>query len=184
VGNDAYPAELERNVTLTGGEPIRVRPIRPTDAARLQAFHSRLSRDSIFFRFFSHVPELTDARAAYFTRVDYRSRMAIVAVRGSGEDEEIIGVIRYDILAPGRAEMAVIVEDRYQRHGVGAVLFRSLVAAARARGIQVLVADVLPTNVRMLRFLQESGIPSRLHRTRDYVEVELELAGPDAPVSA
>ena len=85
--------------------------------------------------------------------------MALVAVEGAGDDEAIMGVARYDMLEDGRAEFALIVEDRVQRHGVGKALFWALVAAARERGILTLVANVLTENQRMLRFLAESGLP-------------------------
>ena len=169
-----YPSELEADVPLRHGGSIHVRPIRPDDAARLQAFHRRLSRDSIFFRFFSHLPELSDERAAYFTRIDYRSRMALVAVcPGTDGDEEIAGVIRYDVIAPGRAEMALIVEDRYQHHGIGAALFDQLMVASRRGGIGTILADVLAENWRMLRFLRESGYPIITRRHADVVRAEL-----------
>ena len=75
-----YPSDLEADVPLRHGGTVHVRPIRPDDAGRLQAFHRRLSRDSIFFRFFSHLPELSEDRAACFTQIDYHARLAIDAV--------------------------------------------------------------------------------------------------------
>jgi RimJ/RimL family protein N-acetyltransferase len=180
VGTNAYPAELDRDVSLPSGGRLHVRPIRPDDAARLQAFHGRLSRSSIFFRFFSHVSVLTDERAAYFTTIDYQRRMALVAVEGDGDSEAIIGVARYDLLDDGRAELGLIVEDRFQRHGVGKALFWALVAAARARGVQTLVANILPENERMLGLLTDSGLPLHRHRKRDYVEVDVDLTEPPA----
>jgi RimJ/RimL family protein N-acetyltransferase len=184
VGDDAYPAEIERDVTLAGGGQIHVRPIRPDDAPRLQALHSRLSRDSIFFRFFSPLPALSDARAAYFTAVDYQTRMAIVALDRPTDqpaaEEQIIGVCRYDLLNDTRAEIALIVEDRFQHLGVGSTLFSALIEVAQERGITVFVANVLPENARMLRLLQESGYPLRRRRSRDYLAIEIDLTTPPA----
>jgi RimJ/RimL family protein N-acetyltransferase len=178
VGTSAYPAELDRTVSLPDGGRLHVRPIRPDDAVRLQGFHGRLSRSSIFFRFFSHVAVLTNERAAYFTNLDYDRRMALVAVEDVGDDEAIIGVIRYDRLDDGRAELGLIVEDRFQRHGVGRALFWEIVAAARERGVQTFVANVLPENDRILRLLSDSGLPIHRHRKRDYVEVDVDLTEP------
>lgn len=180
MGDDAYPAELERAVPLRDGGSIRLRPIRPDDAPRLQALHRRLSRDSVFFRFFSHLPELSDARAAHFATVDYRRRLAIVAVcpDAGGRDEQIVGVARYDLRDDGRAELGIVVEDRYQRHGIGSALLAALVGAARARGIRAIVAEVLVENRRMLGLLRESGLPTTVHRARDVLHVEIDLAPP------
>src|SRR5574342_1187593 len=39
-----YPQELERDVTLKDGTRVRLRPLRPDDAPRLQALYDHLSR--------------------------------------------------------------------------------------------------------------------------------------------
>lgn len=181
MGHDAYPVELERDVTLSDGSQIHLRPIRPDDAPRLQALHGRLSRDSIYFRFFSPLPVLTDARAEFFANVDYQRRLALVAVDRADDtgrsfpDEQIVGVSRYDLDDHGRAEVAIVVEDRFQRHGVGTTLFWAILDAARARGITTAIANVLPENSRMLRMLQESGLARRRRRMGGYLAIELDL---------
>jgi GNAT superfamily N-acetyltransferase len=177
-----YPVELERTVTLRDGSTIGLRPIRSDDVGRLKAFHGRLSRDSIFFRFFSPLPVLTDARAAYFTTVDYDRRLALVATDGSGDAEVILGVARYDRVDEERAEVALIVEDRMQQHGIGSVLLAAIVDAARTRGVRVLSADVLSENRRMLRLLRASGLRTRSRRVHEAIHLELDLtAVPDPP---
>jgi len=175
MGAGEYPADLERDVALRGGGTIHLRPIRQDDVGRLQAFHGRLSRDSIFFRFFSPLPALTDERAAYFTTVDFDRRLAIVAVEGKDADEQIVGVIRYDRSSDDAAEFAIIVEDRYQHHGIGMTLFWALVDAARARGLRTLSADILAENRRMINLLRESGLPMTSRRTGNAIRVELGL---------
>jgi RimJ/RimL family protein N-acetyltransferase len=176
----AYPVDLERDAPLRRGGSVHLRPIRPDDAPRLQAFHGRLSRDSIFMRFFSPLPVLTDERAAFFVTLDYDRRLAIVATEPDGDDEQIIGVARYDRIddewAPDeRAELALIVEDRVQHRGIGRVLFRALVDAARTRGIKTMIAEVLAENRRMLNLLRGSGLPTRSRRAGSAIRVELNL---------
>lgn len=165
--NAWYRAGQEsRPITLSDGTTIPVRPIQPTDTAALQRFHRRLSLDSVYRRFFGFVRELTEERARYFTHVDGENRYALVAL-DPAQPNEIIGVVRYDREAePDRAECAVIVEDRWQGHGVGLELMRRLVAAARARGIRVLDALVLADNTRMLQLLADLGVPTRVRAER------------------
>jgi GNAT superfamily N-acetyltransferase len=176
-----YPADLERDAPLRDGSTIHLRPIRPDDAPKLQQFHGRLSRDSIFMRFFSPLPVLTDERAAYFTNLDYDRRLAIVATKGTDGDAQIVGVGRYDRIddewAPDtRAEFALIVEDRVQHHGIGSVLFWALVDVARSRGLKTFVAEVLAENRRMLTFLRESGLPTTARRSGNAVHLELDIS--------
>ncbi len=52
-------------VTLPDGAHVPIRPIRPDDAAALQAFHRDLSRQSVYLRFFATRPELADDQARY-----------------------------------------------------------------------------------------------------------------------
>jgi RimJ/RimL family protein N-acetyltransferase len=183
MGDDAdpYPTDLEREVVLHDGSTVQLRPIRPDDVGRLKAFHGRLSRDSIFFRFFSPLPVLTDARAAYFTTVDYNRRLALVATDGEAEAEEIVGVVRYDRTGADRAELALIVEDRMQHHGIGSALLAAIVEAARNRGVHTFSADVLSENRRMLRLLQATGLPIRSRRVHEAIQLELDLTSiPDS----
>src|SRR4051794_23030220 len=46
-----YPAHWEADVVLADGGTAHVRPFKPADADRLRAFYSRLSDESIYFRF-------------------------------------------------------------------------------------------------------------------------------------
>ena len=70
VGDAA--SRWESDVVLADGGTVHVRPIRPDDAERLVAFHGRLSPESIYFRFFSPKPRLTDKEIEKFTTVDMR----------------------------------------------------------------------------------------------------------------
>ena len=175
-----YPEDLVRTVQLWAGRTIRLRPIRPTDAGRLIALHGRLSRETIYSRFFSHLPVLTETRAAYFTTVDYDQRLAIVAVDGAvdGADdtEEIVGVARYDRQQDGSAELGLLVEDRVHGLGIGSVLLAAIIDAARQRRVPTLIADVLSENTRMLHLLRETHLPYRTSRRREVIRVELDLA--------
>jgi GNAT superfamily N-acetyltransferase len=158
-------------VTLRSGAQAVIRPIRPDDAARLQAFHLRLSSESIYLRWLSAHPVLTDDEAAALTQLDYSSRMAFVAVApAAGLDAEssaaapgeIIGVARYAVAHPDRpveAEAAVVVADAYQRQGLGSQLLRRLLAYAQAQGLTTWVAEINAQNVPMLRFIGRGGLP-------------------------
>jgi acyl-CoA synthetase (NDP forming)/GNAT superfamily N-acetyltransferase len=149
----AYPAHWEADVVLRDGRTCHVRPITPEDADRLVAFHSRLSAETIYFRFFAPYPELSDRDVDRFTRVDHVDRVALVATEGG----ELIGVARYERLGHLDAEVAFVVRDDHQGRGLGAVLLEHLAAAAWERGVRRFVAEVLPDNRRMLGTFREAG---------------------------
>jgi len=140
-------------VVLRDGRPCHVRPIRADDAERLVRFHSRLTAETIYFRFFAPYPELSDRDVTRFVTVDYSDRVALVATEGG----ELIAVARYDRLNSRDAEVAFVVRDDHQSRGLGAVLLEHLAAAAWERGLRRFVAEVLPNNRKMLGTFREAG---------------------------
>jgi acyl-CoA synthetase (NDP forming)/GNAT superfamily N-acetyltransferase len=170
-----YPAHWEADVVLADGGTAHVRPIRPSDAARLRSFYSRLSDESIYFRFFGPRPRLSDKEVAWFTNVDYVRRVALIATIGT----EMVAVIRYDRIAPGEAEVAFLVEDAHQRRGVASVLLEHLAATARERGIERFVADVLPANMRMMGVLRQAGYTADSRFADGVVRMTLDLTPTD-----
>ncbi len=110
---------------LRDGTRVLLRPIRPDDAPRLQALHARLSPQSVYLRWLSAHPVLTDEEAANLSQLDYRDRMAYVAILPEASPDEIMGVARYAAIpseGPGVAEAAVAVADAYQQRGLGTLL--------------------------------------------------------------
>ncbi|WP_327590282.1 GNAT family N-acetyltransferase [Nonomuraea sp. NBC_00507] len=166
-----YPAHWEADVVLADGGTAHVRPIRPADADRLRAFYSRLSDESIYFRFFGPRPRLSDRDVERFTNVDYLHRVALIATIGT----EMVAVIRYDRTGPGEAEVAFLVEDAHQGRGVASVLLEHLAATAREHGIERFIADVLPANMRMMGLLRQAGYTAQSQFADGVVRMTLDL---------
>lgn len=170
--------QMEGTVELLTGERVHVRPIRSDDTARLQAFHAHLSSDSVVFRFFRYLPELSDADAEHFTHVDYMDRMALIATEGFLDSERILGVVRYDRIGPDIAEVAFVVDDRWQGHGIATALLHRLAAYARLRGITRMLAVTLAANAKMLEVLQNAGYPFNSRYADGEYEVTLDTSAP------
>lgn len=156
------PEAETATLTLRNGMRTTIRPIRPEDAPRLQALHSRLSPDSVYFRFLDQRALLPEAEAAHLANVDYRTRMALVACVDSEGEEQVIGVARYGVVGPedsGVAEAAVVVEDRFHGQGLGTELLTRLMQYAAAHGVRVLQGTIHSANDRILRMIQRSGFP-------------------------
>jgi GNAT superfamily N-acetyltransferase len=150
TGSSGDPA---RTVRLRDGSPVDVRLIRPDDESRLSALAGRLSRETVYQRFFAPLQRLSPEQAHFFANVDYRDRLAIVAERTPGGEPALIGVARYDRGADGIAEIALVVDDGWQRRGLGVILLEELLRAAEDRGIDRFRAYVLSDNRRMLGLL-------------------------------
>ena len=164
---------------LRSGLAVKVRPIRPDDAPRLQALLQRLSPESIFFRFLAYRRHLTDSESRYLTHIDHRTRMAFVATLEQ-EEELIIAVARYAIVSPDQAdtaEVGIVVEDWYQNQGLGLYLLRLLTKHAREQGITAFSGTVSLQNQRILRFITRSGLPAERKLDQGAWEIRVDLQG-------
>ena len=146
------PTELETTLTLRDGRRVRVRSIRPEDAAKDRAFFAGLSTESRYMRFMQHLAELTPKLVQQFTHIDPRREMALVALDGTSEDEVIVAIARY-VAATERdgetAEFAIVIADAWQRHGLGRALMEMLIGGARGHGLRKLVGGILAVNTSM-----------------------------------
>jgi acyl-CoA synthetase (NDP forming)/GNAT superfamily N-acetyltransferase len=148
------PAHWEADVVAADGGTVHLRPIRPEDADGLVGLMERSSDQTRYYRFFGPMKRLSDRDLHRFTHVDHDARVAFVVMLG----EQLVGVGRYDRY-PGTtdAEVAFLVEDAHQGRGLGSVLLEHLAAAARERGIERFVAEVLAQNNRMVRVFRDAG---------------------------
>ena len=153
------PVEWEADVVLRDGTVAHIRPITPADADRLRQFHNRQSDESIYFRFFAPLRELSDRDVHRFTHVDYRDRVALVAILNG----EIVGVGRFDRINASSAEVAFNISDHMQGKGIGSVLLEHLAAIAPEVGITRFTAEVLPHNRKMLMVFKDAGYEVSSH---------------------
>lgn len=151
--------EHEFDHVLKDGSTVHIRRIRPDDRERLLGMWARTSAESRRLRF--HGPfHMDETNVHRFTDLDPELQYAVVATRGRGERERIIGVARYerDPDQLDHAEFATLIQDDEQGRGVGTVLVRQVALASEAAGIRTLSGDILSDNVRMLNLVRELGL--------------------------
>ena len=167
------PDRWESDVVLADGGTVHVRPIRPDDAERLIAFHAGLSPESVYFRFFSPKPRLTEKEIEKFTTVDMDGRVALVALL----HDDIVAVARYDRW-PGRdeAEVAFTVADEHHGRGLATLLLEHLAAIAPTKGISRFTAEVLPDNRSMLGVFRRAGFEVRNEFSGGIIDVGFDIA--------
>jgi acyl-CoA synthetase (NDP forming)/RimJ/RimL family protein N-acetyltransferase len=147
------PRHWEADVLLRDGGTAHIRPIRATDAGLLVEFYGRVSDESKYYRFFSPMPRLSDKDVARFTQVDHVDRVAFI-IELSGQ---MIAVGRYDVVRPGEAEVAFLVEDKHQGRGIAQLLLEHLAQAGRENGVDRFTAEVLPDNQKMIHTFRDAG---------------------------
>ncbi|HET9075707.1 MAG TPA: GNAT family N-acetyltransferase [Acidimicrobiales bacterium] len=186
MSSGAAPADAAAwepcDAILSDGGTVRIRVITPADGPELIALHERLSDETVYLRFFSYHPHLSEREVARFTTVDGDHRMALIAtLRG-----RIVGVARYDRHTdrPEQAEVAFVVDDAHQGRGLGTLLLEHLAAYARTRGISSFVAETLPQNQPMQEVFRRTGFVEQTRYSDGLVEVVLEIQPTVATVDA
>ncbi|MEU4233163.1 GNAT family N-acetyltransferase [Nonomuraea sp. NPDC026600] len=139
-------------IRLSDGEEVTVRPLTSIYREAIRDLHDRCSPEARRFRYFTSMPALP---ARMFDQLCDRSRgHSIVA----GHDGQVVAMASLMFTPdPGIAEMAFLVEDRWQGRGLGTALARSLVREARDLGYAEVRATMLSDNVRMRRLLLSLG---------------------------
>lgn len=142
------------------GERLELRRLTVDDAAAYAELINRQDDQSVFQRFFS-IDRPSASRAARL-------------LERAGARHEYIGafcdgkLIAIGELAGGqldRAEVALLVDEAWQRHGIGTELFRRLAAEAKALGYRYLEGDSLADNHEVTSVLADMPVKvmRRLH---------------------
>ena len=156
---------------LADGTTMTIRAPGPGDYGPVRQLHEAMSPDNLYFRFFSASRTSAEWEAR---RVCLAGGPGLVALLGLLGDE-VVGVASYELTTDAAAaELALAVADGKHRHGIATLLLEHLVSLARARGVKVLVADVLPDNYPVLRVLSDAGLAIR----RKYADGVVELSMP------
>jgi acyl-CoA synthetase (NDP forming)/GNAT superfamily N-acetyltransferase len=172
-GRSGYPSHWEADVLLADGTTAQLLPLRPTDRAAVRALLDEVSPESLYNRFFTPRPALSERDVRHLVEIDQDERVALaVWVRG-----RLVAVGRFDRVAPGseRAEVAFLVTDRAHGLGLGSVLLEHLAQCARELGVVTFLAEVLTANVAMIRVFARAGFDQRRDVDADVVEVRLDI---------
>ena len=165
------PRQFSEAFALHDGKPALLRAIRTDDRGRLASAFLALEPDSVYLRYFSFKHELTLADLDRLCMPDFRERVVLVITLGTGADETIIGSGGYvaHAAADGArvAEVAFVVNEEFQGHGLAAKLLAVLAGMARADGIARFEAEVLGRNASMLQVFAHSGLPMEHGREQD-----------------
>jgi len=175
------PATWTAHVVLADGGTACIRAVLGDDDERVLRLYERLSPESMYLRFFSPVPAETARRVEHLTQVDNDQHVVIVAEMG----DELVAMARYDCLGSDRAaEVAFVVDDAQQGHGLGTLLLEHLAAIGRAQGITRFVATTLAQNRRMLEVFRDAGYEVTSRFEQGTIEVAFSIEPTEASVAA
>jgi acetyltransferase len=176
-----YPLQLEEWVEMKNGEKVLFRPILPEDEPQLRAFIAQVTKEDLYYRYFSEISEFTHEDLANMTQIDYDREMAFVAVRHRKEGDEILGVTRA-ISDPDNidAEFAVLVRSDLKGLGLGRRLLEKLIGYTRDHGLLCLNGITMPNNRGMITLARKLGFDVDVQLDEGIVALSLRLAATSA----
>ncbi len=137
---------------LPYGDGLSVRPVGPGDRAAALALHERCSPDTVRRRY--HGP-VADADRYLGHLLDPRHGRTLAVATGPGH-LVAIGHLLWD---GTETEVALLVEDGWQRRGLGTLLLRHLVALARREGRDAVYAVTQRSDRAMAAAMRRLGLP-------------------------
>jgi acetate---CoA ligase (ADP-forming) len=168
--------EAVPRAVLRDGTVLTLKIATPSDHDAVRRFFHDLSPESRRRRFFG-VAEPGDA---FITRwcdsSDPAQALTVLAMRLVDGEVRPIAVGSYIGVAPGTAEVAFAVDDRFQGRGLGTILLERLAAIAAANGFRRFEATTLPDNASMLEVFHESGFEIRSKADVGTIAVQLSLS--------
>jgi hypothetical protein len=173
-GADAVDDVLD-TLSLPDGRTLTVRTVTETDLEGLNALFEGLSDEDRYHRFFNlYHPDRKFLEQ--MTRAEDEGGYRLVAVV-SGPKDSLVAEAGYAILPDGDGEFALTVASGW-RGWLGPYLLDALVAAAAARGVPNLQADILLDNLRMLALVSHRGYTTLDRDQFSEVRVAIDAAQP------
>jgi acetyltransferase len=176
-----YPVQYVKPWTTRNEIPVVIRPIRPEDEPLVIQLHHGLSERTVYLRYFQPLKLSQRTSHERLTRIcfiDYDREMVLVVERkGKDDHPEIIAVGRLSKTRGGgnEAELAVLVDDRFQGQGIGTELYRRLISVARDEKLKRVVSTILSENREMRAICQKLGFRLEMDLEDGTIRAELDV---------
>jgi len=156
----SYPQKYEKRIDVKGFAPLLMRPLRMTDEAKMSRMFYDHSDATVYKRWHHRRKQLPHRDLLRLMEIDYAKNMAVVIEsEPEGLESKLVGVGRYHTdPATNYAEIAFVIQDDWQGHGLGTTLLQHLIDIARENGVTGFTAEVLAENRAMQHVFHKSGL--------------------------
>jgi len=163
-----YPKQYVAQHVLKNDLHVTFRPIKPEDELRFNELFKSLSQESVRFRFFQIIKEMSHDTLSRYCNLDYDREIAIVSELNDGRLIGIVGLI----LDPDRkkGEFAIMVGDAWHGLGLGSKLMDHMLMIANDLKVQKIYSLVSSANLKMVNLCGKMGFENK---TMDEYTVEM-----------
>ncbi|MFO8082889.1 MAG: GNAT family N-acetyltransferase [Desulfobacterales bacterium] len=153
-----YPSDIATSHVFEKDMNVRFRAIKPSDEEGMRRLFYRSSDEAVYTRYFSPLKTMPHSRMQEYVNIDYSNTLSIVGLTGEPGNGQIIAEARFVRQKNNSyADVAFMVDEQYQNHGIAGYMYKVLVRLARERGIKGFTADILASNKAMLKVFEQSG---------------------------
>ena len=151
-----YPKKYITQRTLKNSKQVTFRPIKPEDEPRFYQLFKSLSEESVRFRFFEIIKEMSHDTLSRFCNIDYDREIAIVAELPN--DGGIVGVVRLIFDSERKkGEFAITVGDEWHGLGLGSKLMDYIIEIAKDLKLESIYSCVSRANYKMINLSCKMG---------------------------
>ncbi|MDM8537708.1 GNAT family N-acetyltransferase [Desulfobacterales bacterium HSG17] len=155
-----YPSDTSTNHMFKNDLTVRFRAIKPSDEEEMRHLFYRFSDEAVYYRYFTPIKSMSHAKMQEYVNVDFNKVLSVVGLVGDPGQGLIIAEGRF--VKSGtkpEADMAFVVDEKYQGRGIASFLYQLLMHEAKKRGIHTFTADVLSSNMAMMKVFEKGGCP-------------------------
>lgn len=157
-----------------------LRPLAPADERKLQEFFYSHNKETLIMRYNHHVTQMTREKSCNLVSVNQHVDLALCFTRKSYLGESIQAVARYYYIESiNSGEVAFVIKESLRGRGMASTLLSEMIAIAKIRKLDSLVACVRRDNASMLKVFERVGFIRK--PSDDFDEVSLQLPLTEEP---
>jgi acyl-CoA hydrolase/RimJ/RimL family protein N-acetyltransferase len=151
-----------------------LRPLAPADERKLQEFFYSHNKETLIMRYNHHITQMTREKSCNLVSVNQHVDLALCFTRKDYLGEAIQAVARYYYIESiNSGEVAFVIKESLRGRGMARTLLGEMIAIAKIRKLDSLVACVRRDNASMLKVFEKAGFIRQ--PSEDFDEVSLKL---------
>jgi len=152
-----------------------LRPLSPSDERKLQEFFYSHNKETLIMRYNHHITQMTREKSCNLVSVNQHVDLALCFTRKDYLGEAIQAVARYYYIESiNSGEVAFVIKESLRGRGMASTLLGEMIAIAKIRKLDSLVACVRRDNASMLKVFEKAGFVRQ--PSEDFDEVSLKLS--------